>query len=803
MKRIFLLALLSSIAFAGILSAQEAGDSAENLPTQDEQSLVVDADNPGMGLLDQATDAKLRANTILDLAQVIQLCERAKKTGLSGENLKYCNQLLAVTRLQRGLFRAQSILNPQGTPQDWEIIRERALNDLEEAVAVIQDQPAAHLRIAQLHLLPGGNEKRAREALNLTVQHAKKEPELQMLAAGLLAKLEPEPAKREAVLAAAAQEGSPQIKLLHALTLFELKRDNEAVNVLQKMIETESGNDELHARVVAELIGFKKYEPAIKILDLLKEKGTDGSPQLQLLRVIALLELKREDEVVNVLQKMIETESGNDELHARVVAELIGFKKYELAIKILDLLKEKGADGSPQLQLLRVIALLELKRDDEAVNVLQKMIETENGNDELHDRIVTELIGFGKYEIAMKMLDLLHAKGKDERKNRIDLAKAELYLRMEQYDDALTLLETLRPKFQDNPDLMVDLLVLRSTVHLAMDDADAALKDLDVAEKAQPGNVPVILQRKYGVLMEQKKWDEALAVAKRLQSLNPEDRRNAVREIHVLTEMAKYDEALEIAKRLRKLLPDEPQWTMILIEIYSKQKAYDKALALAEEQLKENPEELRWILVKAQIYSEQKKWDEAVNWLESCLQKNPDSPELNLVLIGTLADRKSFRAAKERVQSLLAKEPDDLRLLRVDSQMSISLGLHHEAARTLVKVIEIDPKDYTSINNLSWLLSTSPIDSVRHGRRALELAEQASALSRYKEAFVLSTLAAAHAELGDFDKAIEWSQKAAELAKKDKNLTEEKRQELLDHLQKELDTFKRNEPFRELLDEDK
>jgi tetratricopeptide (TPR) repeat protein len=211
---------------------------------------------------------------------------------------------------------------------------------------------------------------------------------------------------------------------------------------------------------------------------------------------------------------------------------------------------------------------------------------------------------------------------------------------------------------------------------------------------------------------------------------------------------------------------------------------------------------VRWILAKAGVYSEQKKWDEAVNWLESCLQKNSDSREINLALIGVLFDKKSFRVAKKRIQPLLTDHPDDLMLLRFDSQLSISLGLHSDAVKVLTKVVETDPMDYTSINNLAWILSTSPIDSVRNGHRAVELAKKAGELTRYKRAFILSTLAAAYAEAGDFDKAREWSQQSVDVAKAEKGKTEEERQELLDHLQKEWDCFKQDIPFRELLDED-
>ena len=664
MKRTFFLAVILGIAFIGILSAQEADYSeVESLP--EVPSAVADADNPGMGLLDQATEAKLRASTVTDLRQVILLCQRAKKEGLSGESLKYCNQLLASSQLQRGLFLSQLLLKPDSMRnQDWRTNRQITLNDLEEAVVIIKDQPIAYLRIAQLNLLPDGNEDRAKEALKLAVQCPKSEPEIQMQVVRLLADLEPEAEKREVLLAAAAENGNSEIKLLYAFTLFELNRKNEALNVLQKLIDDESNNPELH------------------------------------------------------------------------------------------------------------------------------------------ERIITILADLGENESAMSFLNTLREKGMDERKDRIDLMRAELLNKMGQYNESLTLLDSLDKKFQGNTELTVPLLILRSTTYLAMDNPEEALKNIEAALQVHPGS-PRILEQKYSILVEQKKFSDALDVAKKLQSIadRPQD---FLREVHILSEQEKYDDALEILQKLRKKYPDgEPLWIMGLVEILSKQKAYDKALALVEEQLKDEPEELRWIVAKTQVFTEQKKWDEAMNWLESCLQKNPDSQGINLELINVLTQKKSYKAAKERLNTLLEKKPDDPRLLFMDSQLLISLGLHSDAVKALTKVIETEPNDYTSLNNLAWVLATSPIDSVRNGHRALELAEKACTLSHYKRAFVLSTLAAAHAELGDFDKAREWSQKSIDLAKMEKSKTEEERKELLENLQKELDSFKQNMPYRELMDEGK
>ena len=67
------------------------------------------------------------------------------------------------------------------------------------------------------------------------------------------------------------------------------------------------------------------------------------------------------------------------------------------------------------------------------------------------------------------------------------------------------------------------------------------------------------------------------------------------------------------------------------------------------------------------------------------------------------------------------------------------------------------------LNNFAWVLATSPDDDVRDGKRAVELATKAGELTERERAHILSTLAAAYAETGDFDAARKWSQKSVDM----------------------------------------
>ena len=113
-----------------------------------------------------------------------------------------------------------------------------------------------------------------------------------------------------------------------------------------------------------------------------------------------------------------------------------------------------------------------------------------------------------------------------------------------------------------------------------------------------------------------------------------------------------------------------------------------------------------------------------------------------------------------------------------------------KAADDYARVVEINPESPVGQNGLAWLLCTAPDAKVRDGKRAVEAATKACEQTNYKNGGYLDTLAAAYAEIGDFDKAVEWQEKAlkaGDIPVKD-----------LDAARKHLDLFKQKKPYREV-----
>jgi Flp pilus assembly protein TadD len=109
-----------------------------------------------------------------------------------------------------------------------------------------------------------------------------------------------------------------------------------------------------------------------------------------------------------------------------------------------------------------------------------------------------------------------------------------------------------------------------------------------------------------------------------------------------------------------------------------------------------------------------------------------------------------------------------------------NLGMHFRnkgsAAKAVYhfqKLIELFEDDPMARMVLAELLATSRDEKVRDGRRAVELAKTACELTKYENPQMISALAAAHAETGDFESAVKWGQRAVELTHNDVHRAEE------------------------------
>jgi tetratricopeptide (TPR) repeat protein len=77
------------------------------------------------------------------------------------------------------------------------------------------------------------------------------------------------------------------------------------------------------------------------------------------------------------------------------------------------------------------------------------------------------------------------------------------------------------------------------------------------------------------------------------------------------------------------------------------------------------------------------------------------------------------------------------------------------------------PDDFECHRSLAWLLATCPDSRFRDGKQALAEATRACTLTGWKNGSCLEAMAAASAEVGDFDSAVKWQSQALDLLPKE------------------------------------
>ncbi len=180
--------------------------------------------------------------------------------------------------------------------------------------------------------------------------------------------------------------------------------------------------------------------------------------------------------------------------------------------------------------------------------------------------------------------------------------------------------------------------------------------------------------------------------------------------------------------------------------------------------------------------------EEAIARYRKALEIDPDYADAHNNLGSAL-----FRAG--RVDEAIPHFEDALRINPGDAKAHNNLatalaqkGRVAEAVTHYQKVLEIDPDHAKARVSLAWLLATSPEDGVRDGPKAVALAERANQLAGGTNPAMLRTLAAARAETGRFEDALQTAQRALDLAAAQGN------EELARSLRGEIELYKAGRP---------
>lgn len=333
----------------------------------------------------------------------------------------------------------------------------------------------------------------------------------------------------------------------------------------------------------------------------------------------------------------------------------------------------------------------------------------------------------------------------------------------------------------------VDALRSRAAQYLMMEKTTKAIQDFDTWIEIEPENLKAYQGMVEALIFEERN-DEAIEKLGKAIEIAPEAAEPYTMRARLHLQKEMMDEAFQDAENALKFDKNDVQALMVRASVLTDRAKYQDALDDVNRALKAEPNLIQGIWMRSILSGQLDDFDQAIADIKILIRNAPQQPELKtqLAMLYNAADRPED--AVEIYDELLEDNSEDIDALRGRGDAFLSLSKHEKAVADYNEALEIDADQDGVLNNLAWVLATSPFDEVRDGKRAIELATKAGELTEWKEAHVLSTLASGYAESGEFDKAVEWVEKALEISDDD---------DQRESLGKELESYKAEKPWRE------
>jgi tetratricopeptide (TPR) repeat protein len=383
-------------------------------------------------------------------------------------------------------------------------------------------------------------------------------------------------------------------------------------------------------------------------------------------------------------------------------------------------------------------------------------------------------------EAAEQALELL---GDD----RLQMAKAHIVLAGLEEDDTEKQEEHYAKAIEFAP-RDAEIRRTRGLHFLLEDKFDRAREDLLVAIEEKPGDGSLHEALGMACMMGDKREEAKKAFDKAIE-LEPDSSSPLLQRARLLAVEEKYPEAIADVDRALDLESGNPAALVLRARIHQQAGESDKALDDVESVLSDDPDNTVALELRGLIAAERNDYPSAIRDFRRLVARNGDDAVVVSQLGMLYLAAKQPREAIRRFTRALEIDEEHFASRRGRSDAEISIGDHPAAIEDLEKAHALKPEDTGVLNNLAWLLATSPDDAIRNGKRAIELAQKACELTEWKEAHIISTLAAGYAEAGDFAKAREFSQKAVDAS--------DDADEVKKQLEGELASYAAEKPWRE------
>ncbi len=363
---------------------------------------------------------------------------------------------------------------------------------------------------------------------------------------------------------------------------------------------------------------------------------------------------------------------------------------------------------------------------------------------------------------------------------------AQALVQSGQVQEAVRVLREAIEVAADNPWLHHDL----GTSYLALGQRDRAIQSFQQSVEISP-DVKVAQFNLGNALAQAERWEEAVGPLEALLKLDPGEARARYLLAMAQHKTGKTNDAIRRFQGLIAAEPDNLLYREGLATVYVESRRLPLAMRAFEAALSldlEATDRARLSSQLAELAWKRGQKEEAVAHYRRAFAEQPESSQI----ASNLANVLQLSGYRQEAAGLFAQatelDPDNVTAWLSEGSLRILLQEFAPARLRLEAGLARHPQDPKIMHTLARLLATCPDSRVRDGVQALRLSRRAFGLDNNVDH--AETVAMAMAELGEFDKAVQWQRALAMRALQSGD------RPLANRLSQRLALYERREPVR-------
>jgi tetratricopeptide (TPR) repeat protein len=248
-----------------------------------------------------------------------------------------------------------------------------------------------------------------------------------------------------------------------------------------------------------------------------------------------------------------------------------------------------------------------------------------------------------------------------------------------------------------------------------------------------------------------------------------------------------FDQAIADLTAAIRLNPNRAEFYVHRGTIWFQTGRPDDAVSDFTEAIRRDPTSAMTYALRAAVWQNAKDFDKAILDLTEAIRLCPGNDSFLFVRGSAWYLKGELNQAIDDYTAAIEIAPDEMDAYVARAVAWRRKGEFEEAMLDLREAQRKDPTHAYPYQELAWLQSTASDARFRDGKKAVDHAIRACELNAWGDANNLCVLAAAYAEAGDFDAAVEWQSKAVDLGNSEQRA----------RWQPRLSLYKANQPYRE------